>query len=329
MQVLDKWIILTIGRIFLAISNFLSRSFCILVVLSHSYIFHHVYILFNGKRLENITSFSIFSPISCVNWRRFIVQTTHASLFHHHNFILVILFILFSWGRWWQYGTGASPPLIVSTYSVSGSCLVAGNAWCIANSFVPQHDCFCLRRRPFVCPFVECSDRLHLVQCCFIIHNFLIRFLTLLLLCSSFLLVLSSSASVPSLKRPATTWTIYFARSPIAPTGKPSYQDWCRPHACGAGASFMVSMEHFFRLYLFPPFSPESCVCWVSCCSGLSARLLFLSLLCLSALHVSGVKVDDAVVVALVPKVSVLLVLIRSAGEQSNSTIEFKPPTTS
>ena len=119
-------------------------------------------------------------------------------------------------------GTGASPPLIVSTYSVSGSCFVAGNAWCIANSFVPQHDCFCLRRRPFVCPFVECSDRLHLVQCCFIIHNFLIRFLTLLLLCSSFLLVLSSSASVPSLKRPAT---IYFARSPIAPTGKPSYQD--------------------------------------------------------------------------------------------------------
>ena len=225
-------------------------------------------------------------------------------------------------------GTGASPPLIVSTYSVSGSCFVAGNAWCIANSFVPQHDCFCLRHRPFVCPFVECSDRLHLVQCCFIIHNFLIRFLTLLLLCSSFLLVLSSSASVPSLKRPATTWTIYFARSPIAPTGKPSYQDWCPPHACGAGASFMVSMEHFFRLYLFPPFSPESCVCWVSCCSGLSARLLFLSLLCLSALHVSGVEVDDAVVVALVPKVSVLLVSIRSAGEQSNSSIEFTPPTT-
>ena len=42
-------------------------------------------------------------------------------------------------------GTGASPPLIVSTYSVSGSCFVAGNAWCIANSFVPRHHCFCLR----------------------------------------------------------------------------------------------------------------------------------------------------------------------------------------
>ena len=109
-------------------------------------------------------------------------------------------------------GTGASPPLIVSTYSVSGSCFVAGNAWCIANSFVPQHDCFCLRHRPFVCPFVECSDRLHLVQCCFIIHNFLIRFLTLLQLCSAFLLVQCFRSQFKASSRYKK-----FLRLPIAP----------------------------------------------------------------------------------------------------------------
>jgi hypothetical protein len=92
----------------------------------------------------------------------------------------------------------------------------------------------------------------------------------------------------------------------------------------------MLSMEHFFRLYLSPPLLTGK-LCLLSLMlfrCRLSARLLFLTLLCFSALHVTGVKVDDAVVVALVPKVSVLLVSIRSAGEQSDSTIEFKSPTT-
>ena len=84
-------------------------------------------------------------------------------------------------------GTGASQHLIESTYLVSSSCFVVGNACCIANLFVPKHHCFCLpRHHPFVWLFADCSDRLHLVQYCCIIHNFLSRFLTLLLLCSSF-----------------------------------------------------------------------------------------------------------------------------------------------